>query len=150
MESLVDSLVKLSPEESEAWILQMAQHAPPPGAKPASSPAPSLTDQALQAATVAPMDFGKLMNPSTVPPTAAGVSAPTQAYTAPQSMSALTPEQLRSLSAQGERTPVPKMPIPSAPGVHSPGQVSVTPSSVAAGQRSPSAPRLSLAQLLGR
>lgn len=144
MEDLVNSLMKMTPEESEAWILQMAQHTPPPNAaKPVK--APMVTDQIIQGATIPqvgmpPVNMGQIVNPTPVAP----------GYVAPQAMASLSPEQLRSLSTQGERAPVPKMPVPSAPGVHSPGQVSVTASQMGQGQRAPVAPRLSLAQILGR
>lgn len=80
MQNYLDNLLKMGPEESAAWVQQMAQHAPPPGFQ--FSPAPTAVPQAQQ--PVVGQNFAAVLEPAQAPAMpVAGVNAPEVAYVAP-------------------------------------------------------------------
>lgn len=157
MQNLVNDLINMSPEQQAVWAAQMAAHQPPPGdfllqaQKTDAQIAGAAVPVAGPLAQPVNANFGGVVNPPQ--PTgvqAAGASAPVAAYTAPTAVG-FTPEQAQRLATQGQRTPVPKMPAPAGAGVHNAPPIGPMQSvSVSATGRGTVAPRMSLAQLLGR
>jgi len=178
--SLLAELEDMTPAEEAQWLDMMAKHAPPP-TRPMTQPpvttpvvgqdvgtmqqvgAPEQGGVTRQGAVYDPynaysgsvvpveqMGLSSLINPQPVA-AAPGVVAPIQAYTAPNAVPGLTPQQVMALGAQGARTAIPQAHAPSAMGPRVGSQVQVVqPTSAAATPRAPIAPRASLAQLLGR
>ena len=157
MDNLVQDLLKLTPEQQAVWAAQMAAHQPPPGDFMLAVPKTDTQIMGRPEQTLGPVNppvsanFGGVVNPpAPVGVQTAGPKAPVAAYTAPTPVG-FTPEQTKLLAAQGERTPIPKMPAPSGTGLGntpSIGQMQTVAPSAQTG-RGTVAPRATLAQLLG-